>query len=155
MALSIGPAHGSRFSLDISSSIGYSIPPVVLSKGPARVSRVVKPELKTLEWWISRLMLKLLVLLSLRLFLNEGGVSYWMEAKPSPWTSEIYWFQGVSRLQQVLKPPHARKKNVSPPEKLLNTPQITTLNKYLDFKVFLCRYYCILYLINKYEWFIL
>ena len=84
MALSIGPAHGSRFSLDISSSIGYSIPPVVLSKGPARVSRVVKPvvelknvvlliyaekpELKTLEWWISRLMLKLLVLLSLRLF---------------------------------------------------------------------------------------
>ena len=40
VALSIGPAQGSRVSSDISSSIGYSIPPVALSIGPAQGSRI-------------------------------------------------------------------------------------------------------------------
>ena len=40
VALSIVPAQGSRISSDISSSIGYSIPPVVLSIGQGRESRV-------------------------------------------------------------------------------------------------------------------
>ena len=38
-----------------------------------------------------------------------------MGAKPPPWTSEIYWFQGVFRPQRVLSPPGKGKKNLSPP----------------------------------------
>ena len=42
-----------------------------------------------------------------------------MGAKPPPWTSEIYWFQGVFRPQRVLSPPGKGKKNLSPPGQIL------------------------------------
>ena len=36
----------------------------------------------------------------------------------SPWTSEIYLFQGFFRPQRLLTPPHERITNVSPPGKI-------------------------------------
>ena len=44
----------------------------------------------------------------------QGGA---MGAEP-PWTSEIYWFQGVSRLQRVLSPP-------TQADKILNMPLVS------------------------------
>ena len=46
-------------------------------------------------------------------FLIEGSGGRAIVAKP-PWTSEIYWFQGVFMPQRVLSPPW-KEENLSPP----------------------------------------
>ena len=57
-------------------------------------------------------------------------------AKPLPWTSEIYWFQGFFMPQRVLNPPLEKTKFKPPLDKLLNMPLVRGFNSRMGKYIF-------------------